>query len=371
MPNTEKGKGASSLLELSRLYSERCDFPKAIDALKKAETEFLQEKDFAGFLQVINSLLRVFAEMQDQQGIEEYKEKLQTLVIKEKFKLTPRTYYTLGLCAAYKNQKKIALEYLEKSLAEALAEDNKEDICYAINGIAIVYFQMGRYEDALKEIYNLQVFFQVMPLPDIQLSVQILNGHILRKMGKHDQALEVFWKSYEELKVYKNFYLHINLLYSFGCTYLDLGDKNLARMYLNLAKKSIDPEVMKATVAKIDEKLKEAGGVEENQYDLVFDAGKKSIKEKVKGKVDFKNQFILLDLLKLFLKEPGSTHSKEEIVEKIWKQSYDPRIHDNKLYVTIKRLRKLIEPDYDKPRYIFRGKNGYYLSKNTRVLIQK
>jgi DNA-binding winged helix-turn-helix (wHTH) protein len=59
------------------------------------------------------------------------------------------------------------------------------------------------------------------------------------------------------------------------------------------------------------------------------------------------------------------------IVEKIWKQSYDPGVHDNKLYVTIKRLRKMIEPDFEKPKYIFRAKNGYYLNKNARVLLQK
>jgi DNA-binding response OmpR family regulator len=55
----------------------------------------------------------------------------------------------------------------------------------------------------------------------------------------------------------------------------------------------------------------------------------------------------------------------------VWKQDYDPGIHDNKIYVTIKRLRKLIEPDYEKPRYIFRAKNGYYLNKNTKVLLEQ
>jgi hypothetical protein len=31
----------------------------------------------------------------------------------------------------------------------------------------------------------------------------------------------------------------------------------------------------------------------------------------------------------------------------------------------------LIEPEIDKPRYIFRAKNGYYLNKNTRVLFNE
>lgn len=68
------------------------------------------------------------------------------------------------------------------------------------------------------------------------------------------------------------------------------------------------------------------------------------------------------------MKHPGEVYTKEALVEKVWKQAYDPSVHDNKIYVTIKRLRKMIEPDYDKPKYIYRTKNGYYLNRNARVL---
>jgi DNA-binding response OmpR family regulator len=76
-------------------------------------------------------------------------------------------------------------------------------------------------------------------------------------------------------------------------------------------------------------------------------------------------------MLRLFMRHPGQVHSKEFLVKHVWKQEYDPTVHDNKIYVTIKRLRKLIEPDYDKPKYIFRAKNGYYLNKNTKILIEQ
>jgi DNA-binding response OmpR family regulator len=71
------------------------------------------------------------------------------------------------------------------------------------------------------------------------------------------------------------------------------------------------------------------------------------------------------------MKTPGQVYSKEFLVKQVWKQEYDPAVHDNKIYVTIKRLRKLIEPEYEKPRYIFRAKNGYYLNKNTKVLLEQ
>jgi tetratricopeptide (TPR) repeat protein len=363
--------GEDSLLEIGRLHYERCDFKRAETYYRRAEEIFYEQKNYPQYLTVVNRLLRIYAEMENEAGIDECKEKLQTLVLKEKVKLDARTYYTLGLCAAYKGQQKVALEYLEKSLAQALAQDDKESICYAVNGIALVYYYLGRFEDALKEIYNLQVFFQVMPLPELKITSQMLNGHILRRMGKHEQALDIFWKCYEELRDHKNLYLHLSLLLSFSNTYYDMGSKDMARMYALLAKKSADPDNVKFMLKKIDHQLEKLGANQTEEYDLVFDATSKSVKERAKGLIDFGNQFILLDLIRLFMREPGEVFSKEMIVEKIWRQSYDPRVHDNKLYVTIKRLRKMIEPDFGRPKYIFRAKNGYFLNKNVKVLIQK
>ena len=70
----------------------------------------------------------------------------------------------------------------------------------------------------------------------------ILNGMILRKMGRYDQAIDVFWQAYDKVKVSKNLYMYIKLLYSMGYTYLLQGETGMGRMYLNLAKRSIDPE---------------------------------------------------------------------------------------------------------------------------------
>ncbi|MCB0342894.1 MAG: tetratricopeptide repeat protein [Pseudobdellovibrionaceae bacterium] len=338
--------------------------------LEQAAKGYYQQKQFTGYLKSLNLLLRMYAEMENHEAIDDTKERLQDLVLKEKVKLNAKSFYTLGLCASYKQQYKTALEYLEKSLAQALADDNKEDICYAINGLALVYTLLGRYDDALKEIYNLQVFFQVLPVPDLELSSQMLNGHILRKMGKYDQALEVFWRCYDQLKSQKNLYMYILLLDAMGTTFHEMGDNDMARMYMNLARRTADPENLRYFTRNLEAKIEKLGGVhDESKYDLVFHASTNSVVEKKRGRIDFKNQFILMDMLRLFLQHPGSVYSKESLVKQVWRQEYDPQVHDNKIYVTIKRLRKMIEPDFDKPKYIFRAKNGYYLSKDTRVLI--
>lgn len=357
-------------MELAKLYYERCDFGIAIEKFRQAAEGYFVEQNFEKYLKCQNYLLRMYAEREESENIHLTKERLQDLVLKEGFELTSKTYYTLGICALYKSQFDIALDYFQKSLSLALANDNKEDICYAIAALANVYYDLDRLQEALKEIYNLQIFFQVMDLPELKLASQVVNGHILRKLKKFDQALEVFWDCYDKLQSEKNLLYYIGILRSLGITYRDAGELDMARLYLRLAKRTVDPQNLKRVSRSIDKVLVDMGETGGDDFDLVFDTASNAISEKKKGRIDFKNQFILLDMLRLFMKQPGVVHTKESLVKQVWKQEYDPVIHDNKIYVTIKRLRKLIEPDYDKPKYIFRAKNGYYLNKSAKILVQ-
>jgi len=92
-----------------------------------------------------------------------------------------------------------------------------------------------------------------------------------------------------------------------------------------------------------------------------------------KGEIKFDGQFILRDLLRVFMEasvaNPGATLSKEDLVREVWAEDYRPQSHDNKIYVNIKRLRRLIEPDDGSTEYILRGKLGYYLNPNLRIAV--
>lgn len=357
-------------LELGQLYFEKTDFVHALEHFEVVLKEGVKLEDKTLFLKAMNLALRLYAELENFPQIVRLKDMLQDLIINNEVQPSSRTFYTLALCSSYKDQPKQALEYLEKALALALATDEKEDICYAIHGLAAVYVQLDRPEDALKEIYNLKVFFQVLELQELKLSNLLLNGHIFRRMKDYDRAIEIFWQCYEMLKDNKNYYFFINVLYALGASYADAGNTDMARLYLSLAKRTADPVNMKRGLRHIDERLSALGVPTESKYDLIFNLVNNSVVERRKGSIDFKNQFILLDLLKLFVKTPGEVFTKETIVRTIWKQEYNPEVHDNKIYVTIKRLRQMIEPDYDKPRYIFRAKNGYYLNRNTKIHLE-
>ncbi|MCE3011103.1 MAG: winged helix-turn-helix domain-containing protein [Proteobacteria bacterium] len=370
MNQTQSSSKFEEIFELGKLYFDRTDFAAAEPKLKAAFQGFLEERNYEKYLKAMNLLLRSYAEREMNDEIAALKDQLQDLVLREGFELNSKTYYTFSVCEALKGNAQSALEYVQKALAIALATDNKEDISYAINGLAVCYRMQKKYNEALREIYNLRVFFEVMDFPEVRMSSQILNARILIDLGRCEEAIELLWQTYDSLKVLKTMAMQIHLLSHLGYAYRKLGDNEMARLYTGLALKGCDPVNMKRIYRSLTEEMEKLGGDVKTSYDLVFDLENHLVQEKKLGKVDFKNQFILLDLLRLFCQNQGQVYSKEYLVENIWKQSYDPSVHDNKIYVTIKRLRKLIEPEFEKPKYIFRAKNGYFMNKSAKVLLE-
>lgn len=358
---------AERLLEIGKLYCDRGDYNLALPNLADASSQFLLDKNYNSYLRCLQLILRIHAERDEFDQITSIKESLHDLVIRENIELNSKTYYTLGVCATFKGQIESAIDFFRRALELGLKANSQEDMCYAILGLSISYRHQKKYEEALKEIYNLNIFLQLLDIPELRATAANSNALILMDLKKHDQALEILWQAYEELKITKQLSVAVIILGNIGICLFETGQKDLAKVYLNLAKRSLDPANNRVMMAKMDSYLKLLNNNQEDSADLVFDLEKHAVIEKNLGAIDFKNQFILLDLLRLFISNQGQIFSKEYLVEHVWKQNYDPSVHDNKIYVTIKRLRKLIEPDYDKPKYIFRAKNGYYLNKTAKV----
>ena len=368
MESPQQSVELDTTLKMARLYFERGDNIEAVAILESKIQEY-KDTDREKYLECAGRLLRSYVELLANEKIDQLIRELD-LWAAEGNELRPKTYYTLAICESYKGNHEKALELCNKSLNIALKTQDKDEICYAITGLSISYYNLNRLQDALREIYNLTIFFESHSNPQLLLASQLINAHIYRKMGKYPQALEIIWGCYDKLKEEKTLHGYISVLFGMGLTYKESGDLVQARTYLELANRAIDKKNLPRHYQNTSELLKEIAKSSQSPFDMVYDMHSHSITEKVKGKIDFKNQFILLEMLKLFLAHPGTVFSKEELIETIWKQSYNPSVHDNKIYVTIKRLRKVIEPDYNKPKYIFLAKNGYYFSKDVKVQVQ-
>lgn len=358
---------ADRVYELGKLYCDRGDYQLALPNLIEAAETYLADKNFDLYLKSAQHILRIYAEREEFERLSAYKEKLQDTVIRENIQLNSRVYYVFGIAAVYKGQIENGLEYFKVALDHALKTDHKEDICFAILGISICYRHQKRFEESLKEIYNLNIFMQFIENADLKTAVLSANALVHLDLKRYDQALDLLWLAYEQTKLAKFHSTSVMLLANIGVCLFELGQKDAAKVYFEIVQKSADPKNHKKPLGIIAKYVDQISVETSETVDLVFDSENHYVTEKSLGKIDFKNQFILLDLLKLFISKQGEVFSKEYLVEHIWKQDYDPAVHDNKIYVTIKRLRKMIEPDYDRPKYIFRSKNGYFLNKSIKV----
>ncbi len=114
----------------------------------------------------------------------------------------------------------------------------------------------------------------------------------------------------------------------------------------------------------------EIADVNDSNVDIYLDRNNRKIIERTIGTIDFKHRFVLLEILFLLAKNPGEYFDKEKLARYIWKDEYNPLIHDKLIYTSVSRLRKLIEPKNDKNsrrKYIIRGKDGYTFNPEVRI----
>ncbi len=252
-----------------------------------------------------------------------------------------------------------------------MAED-RAALAAPLYGAATVHYAAKRYDEALRELDRLDVLLSCLHLPDINAAANILRALVLRSQHLLEAALDSAWEAFESLKHHPHLVLYLHSLCVLGTLFQLKGDVNSARVYLDLADRSLKREEFPRISRLVDEAMDSLGQKPAvGTADLIFETHTGVLIEKNKGEIRFDGQFILRDLLGAFLEHPGKAFSKEELVRDVWHENYDPRIHDNKIYVTIKRLRGLLESETGTSDYILRVKNGYCLNPKTRVLINR
>ena len=195
---------------------------------------------------------------------------------------------------------------------------------------------------------------------------------IMEKDYKRRETL--LWEVFERAKGFCNDYLMGYIYVNMSENYIELDDPDQAATFLKLAEKYTDFNNFKRLgqkVHNIQKKLEQLRSHNQSKdYDIIFDRQHRSIVERQKGCISFKNQFILWDIMNLLASRPGESFSKQKLMEEVWKQNYMPSIHDNKIYVTLKRLRELVEQNSRQPVYIRRSKKGYHLNEGIKILIK-
>ena len=433
MPTTESLYNISNLQnqEQSRSYDfdmgtllfRSGSFQKSLPYLRKAMSIFLNQENISNYLICYNMLTQAFSELGDKEANKQLKQQVEASFENQNISntsrvLTSSAYYHIyiehNLSEAKKDLDK-ALKVVFESYDKSKMSNNQLDQVFArfevINCLyfySIYYLNNKEYQNCSKEIQNVKIlledFFKMktdieitqsktdnpeqlqnyrrilealnscmLTVQGIQLSLKYIEANIERLyINNYEQSKKLLWELYEETNKTNYRLLTPYIFISMALNYIELKNKKQAQMFFSLAEKNItsDRKTLIDYMEQLKEKVKWNQTETDKNYDIIFDLKDHLIVEKEKGCIELKNQFILLDLLKLFLLNPGVSYSKEDIVSKIWKQEYLPEVHDNKIYVTIKRLREVIEVNSCKPKYICRNSMGYFFSKQANILVK-
>lgn len=377
-----------SSLELANLYYEKCDFKNALDYLEKTRKESLKFQLYTNYFQAIALLIRIYAEKMEQKKIKELvEEAAKTGIDVDSYpKYAAKIKYNEAVGNIYNNDPKKAQEAFEESfqmakkhiqtakLSKGELFDSQKDLLKARFGLASTQFSSDNIEESEEAYKSLSIDLVKLShegtdefasqLEHLETSILIALGNVYREKKEHRKALDYFWKAHGQIKTHRAWCYYYYVLLGMGRVHFAMGDVNRARTFFDLvedAMENLELNALKGILHRENLQAKKA------MASIIFDCNKKLIIEKEKGDIHFDRRFILLEIVCLLASHPGRVFSKQEVVETVWKMNYNPLLHDNKVYTSINRIRKLIEADFKSPRYILNERNGYSFNQDVAV----
>lgn len=212
------------------------------------------------------------------------------------------------------------------------------------------------------ETINKALVLEPVLEPEILCSLWARKAHILFTMKEFYQADQLNWKAWNLAKEHNLEGHKPGLLLLMARLSRDLGDWESSRSYYRILGHSIDLKKSPRWETVLSGEVEKSLGARKALADLVYVRESNSFIEKNKGSIEMKSQHVLTELALLLLRNPGKTYTKQEIVRLVWQEEYKAIKHDNLLYVSIKRLRNLLEENVTSPKYILRSRDGYYFN---------
>jgi DNA-binding winged helix-turn-helix (wHTH) protein len=369
------------LLEAAHFQFEKCELIKAkntyYQAVEAAERLDLPREKAKGIV----GLVRAAHEALDYREIADWERELLRLIEQEPI-VAPMAHYTLGAVAARQGHWMKAQRLFHLTLRTAriqrksgllttssLEQENREAEARALAMLGLILLQRGKLGRALFISRVCEERFGA--LRGIRGSVEINFGLIAQARKDFSESLRHYQNAHSAYLSEHNWYHYLYVLYRYASLARERRSYREATWYLNLiAQAARGPEF--GALAKYVKREREQ--LENDAVDLLIDTRKGIIQTREGGTVSLRKQYVLMDILRALSKAHDLTGeeterglSKAQIIRTVWKERYRPEAHDNKLYYNINRLRKLIEPDVRRPRYVLNWKEGYRLSPGLRI----
>jgi hypothetical protein len=369
-------------LKLAQLLAEKCELSGARDSYAQALQLSKEEQDLRAMMEALSGLLRLSSEALDQTTVLELEKELGALMAANPRKVPPMAWYCKGAIARDRGQFRLSQRFFHRYLktvrldqddacsAQLLTRD--ESIARAWSMLAIIQFQRGKVRLAKDLGEYVLAKFGDGRIRTVRGIIALHLGKIAEREKDITRAFEWYQEAYQEFLAEHNWYYHLYALYAFARISRLQQNYKQAYWYLDLIQKAAAGQefgVLRREIAL------ERARLEQDAVDLLIDSRAGVVQTREVGAVSLRKQYVLLNILEALsgahrATGPGGGErglSKAEIIEQVWREPYRPEAHDNKLYYNINRLRKLIEPDMRKPKYLLNWREGYRLAPGLKV----
>lgn len=364
-----KTKVGRSYYQLGKIYYDKADLPLAEESFKNALTFVDPIEDAFSVLKTYGFLIRIASEKLEDSKAQKYineSEKLMEALSRVLPTLNSEFFYNLGVVKNYSGSFEEAKINFELAYKKSSEENEPELLSKCLLSLATNAFYRKDYDSSLRFLDQLNDLLKIIKKSYLSGAMYTYYAKIFIELNENEKALNYFKLANEYLQSKKCWNLYGYILFGKAIALKKAGNFNESLSMFYLAQESIDTAIFKRLNHLIETEIVD---VNDSTVDLYLDRTNRKIVEKSLGAIDFKHRFVLLEILFLLSKNPGIYYDKEQLAKMIWKDEYNPLIHDKLIYTSVSRLRKLIEPnDGDsKRKYIIRGKDGYTFNPLAKI----
>ncbi|MBP9673977.1 MAG: tetratricopeptide repeat protein [Bacteriovoracaceae bacterium] len=347
------------LYRMGKVFYDKADFKEAETLFLKALMTTEEFFDFNTQIKIYGFLIRIYLERKEAEKAERFVKESEKIIekrISAMNSLDSEYFFQTATIKTFKGDLLAAKENLEIAERRAVDEKNNEVLCKTLYALATYHFQEKNLEKSLEYVKELKDVLQVTPKNYLKGTMHILMGNIYAEKEDFEKALREYQLSIKMLQSKKCWNLYGYILLYQGLIYKRMEKFTESLIYFEQAQALVDGSDFKRLWEMLNAQVQD---VTDTSVDIHLDRHNRVVYEKNIGRVDFKHRFVLLEILFLLARQPGVYFDKESLAKLIWKNEYNPMIHDKLIYTSVSRLRKLIEKDENSRQYILREKDGY------------
>jgi tetratricopeptide (TPR) repeat protein len=367
----DKRSLARSFYRLGKIHYDKADLNKSEECFKESLKGAEKPGDFFTILKVLGFLIRIASEKLEDNKADAYISQAEELIeemSRQLPTLTAEYFYNMAVIKSYRSLFIEANDNYLLAIKKSREENDPDLLAKSLLAISVNCYNQQDFTSALDYLGQLDQLLSIIDKSYLNGSMNMFSGKIYLALGEFDKALDHLQKANRFLVEKKcwNLMGHVTLLQ--GKVHKSMGEFTKSLMLFDQAMQTTDTTTFRRLHHLIS---KEVQDVNDSSVDIYLDRTNRKVVERTLGTIDFKHRFVLLEILFLLAKNSGSYYDKDKLAKAIWKDEYNPLIHDKLIYTSVSRLRKLIEPTKgersERRKYIIRGKDGYTFNPDVKI----